>query len=429
VPSRAEVKVLAASLLALSLMGCRGAGTASSGAGVPGLADGGRALAITGARIYPSPTDPPIADGAVLVVGDRIRAVGARDQIRVPDGATVIDGAGLTVTAGFWNAHVHFIDAAFQGADSRPAGPLAASVRSMLTRWGVVGAVDTGSLLANTVALRRRIESGEIPGPRILIMGGSFVPRGGSPYYVLPARLPELADPGRAVELVTQLLQDPAPDGVKLFTGSWATRESIVVMPTEVVRAAVTAAHERGKPVFAHPSNGAGARAALEGGVDVLAHTFPAGPEWDRTLPGRMREANMAMIPTLKLWPWELGRLGVPAVAIERTQANAEAQVRAFVAAGGDLVFGTDVGYMSDFDPTDEYLLLRRAGLSWGAILATLTTTPARRLGAEAGAGRVAAGSPADLAVLDGDPAADVRNLGRVRYTIRGGKVIHDSAR
>jgi hypothetical protein len=68
----------------------------------------------------------------------------------------------------------------------------------MLTRWGVVNAVDTGSRPDNTLALRRRIESGEIPGPRIMIMGGGFVPVGGSPFYVLPARLPELASPESA---------------------------------------------------------------------------------------------------------------------------------------------------------------------------------------------------------------------------------------
>jgi hypothetical protein len=148
-----------------------------------------------------------------------------------------------------------------------------------------------------------------------MLASGMFVPVGGSPYYVLPLRLPELTDSTQAGALVDRLLDLPGIDGVKLFTGSWATRDRIVVMPTDVVRAAVEAAHRRGKPVFAHPSNSAGALAALEGGVDVLAHTFPAGPAWDRALPRRMTEAGMALVPTLKLWPWELGRLGVPAVA------------------------------------------------------------------------------------------------------------------
>jgi imidazolonepropionase-like amidohydrolase len=138
-----------------------------------------------------------------------------------------------------------------------------------------------------------------------------------------------------------------------------------------------------------------------------------------------MREANMGLIPTLKLWPWELGRLGVPPAVIERVQANALAQVRAFVEAGGQLLFGTDVGYMTDYDPTDEYLLLQRAGLGFPAILAALTIAPTKRFGAETGAGLLAVGSPAELVLLDGDPATDIRALANVRYTIRRGRIIY----
>jgi len=84
---------------------------------------------------------------------------------------------------------------------------------------------------------------------------------------------------------------------------------------------------------------------------------------------------------------------------------------------------------MTDYDPTDEYLLLERAGLSFPDVLSALTTAPARRLAAEAGAGRVAVGSPADLVVLERDPAADIRALADVRYTIRRGRVIYERAR
>ena len=412
--------------IALGSTSCLGPIGGGSGPADPAAPATVTTLAIVGARIYTSPTDPPITDGTIVVTDATISAVGRRDQVRVPANATVLDGAGLTVTAGFWNAHVHFIEPKFDSVLAKPAADLTANVQAMLTRWGVVNAVDTGSWSDNTLALRHRIERGEIPGPRIMIAGGSFVPVGGSPFYVLPARLPELASPVRATALVEGLLENPGIDGVKLFTGSWATRESIVVMPTDVVRAAAEAAHRRGRLVFAHPSNSAGAWAALEGGVDVLAHTFPSGPDWDRSLPRRMREANMAVVPTLKLWPWELGRHGVPAVVIERVQANAEAQVRAFVEAGGQLIFGTDVGYMTDYDPTDEYVLLQRAGLGFGAILATLTTAPARRFNAGAGAGLVADGSPGDLVVLDGDPAVEIRALARVRYTIRRGQIIYE---
>ena len=102
----------------------------------------------------------------------------------------MLSGAGRTVTAGFWNTHVHFTESKWQPADSKPAAELAADLRAMLTRWGVVRAVDVGSPPSNTLALRRRIESGEVPGPAIMLASGSFVPVGGSPYYVLPRGCP-----------------------------------------------------------------------------------------------------------------------------------------------------------------------------------------------------------------------------------------------
>src|SRR2546430_4473677 len=138
-----------------------------------------------------------------------------------------------------------------------------------------------------------------------------------------------------------------------------------------------------------------------------------------------MRGENMALPPTLKLWPWELGRLGVPASALERAQANAHAQVRAFMEAGGQLLFGTDVGYMTDYDPTDEYLLLERAGLSFPDVLSALTTAPARRLAAASGAGLVAGRGPAGLVVLARDPAPHIPALAHVRSTTPAGRVLH----
>ncbi len=103
---KAGLSILAA--MCLAHLGCRAPMAGGSGAADPAAP---RTLAVVGARIYPSPVTAPVPDGVVLVVGDRISAVGRRDQVAVPAQATVLDGAGLTVTAGFWNAHVHFTGA------------------------------------------------------------------------------------------------------------------------------------------------------------------------------------------------------------------------------------------------------------------------------------------------------------------------------
>ena len=392
----------------------------------PATAAGGRVTALVGGRVMPSPEVAVIPDGVVLIEDATITAVGARGAVRVPPGARIIDCSGGTVTAGFWNSHVHFTGADFRAADTAPAESLAAALRAMLTSYGVVHVVDTGSYLPNTLALRRRIESGEVPGPSILTAGSGFAPAGGSPYYILPAKIPELTRPEDAGLVEAELSR--GGDIVKLFTGSWATPSSIVVMPVDVVRAAVEVGHRRRKLVFAHPSNSPGARAAIEGGVDVLAHTFPTsldGSPWDRALPAMMKERGMALIPTLKLWPYELKREGLPAELVELVLGNGVAQTRAFAELHGQLLFGTDVGYMIDYDPTEEFVYLQRARPAPVQILAMLTTAPAARFGRANRTGRLAPGFSADVVVLDGDPALDVRAFAKVRVTMRDGRIIY----
>jgi imidazolonepropionase-like amidohydrolase len=103
---------------------------------------------------------------------------------------------------------------------------------------------------------------------------------------------------------------------------------------------------------------------------------------------------------------------------------EAAAQLRAFAEAGGQVLFGTDVGYMTDYDPTDEYVSMQQAGLSYAQILASLTTGPAQRFGRAARTGRLAPGLDADVTVVDGRPEDDIRALARVRYTLRSGRLL-----
>jgi len=139
-----------------------------------------------------------------------------------------------------------------------------------------------------------------------------------------------------------------------------------------------------------------------------------------------MQQRGMALVPTLKLWPYELGRAGLPPAIVTRQVATGQAQLRAFAEAGGQVLFGTDVGYMTDYDPTDEYVYLQQAGLTYAGILAALTTAPAMRFGVAARTGRLAPGLDADVTVVDGEPERDIRALARVRYTLRAGRLLYD---
>jgi imidazolonepropionase-like amidohydrolase len=99
---------------------------------------------------------------------------------------------------------------------------------------------------------------------------------------------------------------------------------------------------------------------------------------------------------------------------------TAVGQLRAWVSRGGAVLFGTDLGAV-EYDPSEEYVLMAAAGMSFRDILASLTTAPAERFG---GMGRIAKGAAADLVVFQGDPSSDIRSLASVRYTIRSGKIV-----
>lgn len=176
--------------------------------------------------------------------------------------------------------------------------------------------------------------------------------------------------------------------------------------------------------MFAHPQSAAGVKAAVEGGVDILAHTAPNGVPWDKPLLDRMRQSGIAVIPTLKLWKFVLSGRNVPPSVAERFQRVGIEQLRAFLDTGGPILFGTDVGFMTDYDTAEEYQCMARAGMDFRAILAALTTEPAKRFKASHRTGRVAVGLDADLVVLAGDPETDVKRFAEIRYVLRAGKMI-----
>jgi imidazolonepropionase-like amidohydrolase len=386
-------------------------------------------IALVGGTIYVSPTEDPIRDGVILVRGGKIAEVGGKASLKVPPGIQTLDCSGLTITAGFWNSHVHFMERKWAGAAKIPAPELSGQLQAMLTQYGFTSVVDTGSMWANTRLLRDRIESGEIPGPRIRSTGEILMPKSGlkgSPPSLMDAlgfmraELPEVADAAEALAASKKLL-DAGTDGIKVYAATWY--EPFVALPQSAIEAAAKEAHSRGKLVFAHPTNREGLLAAVRGGADVVVHTTPQSGPWDETVMTAMKERGIALIPTLKLWKYELRH--------DRTSARDKfveagvVQLRAWHTFGGVILFGTDVGYMNDYDPSDEYALMAQAGMDFRQILAALTVTPAERFGESKQRGRIAPGLAADVVVLNEDPSRKVRAFADVRYTLRDGKVIH----
>lgn len=385
----------------------------------PQEVDGGAPpIALVGAKVYLSPFQV-IGDGVVIIQDGKIAAVGSRSQVRVPQGMGIVDCSGMTVMAGFENSHVHLMEPKWNDAAKLPADQLTQQFEDMFTRFGFTSVVDIGSNLKNTEALRQRVDSGEVRGPRILTAGSPLYPPDGVPFYLksgLPPEivklLPQPATPADAVAQVNEHIAQGA-DVIKLFTGSWVARGQVVTMSLAVAQAAVDQAHQKGKLVFAHPSNVAGFQIALDAHVDVLAHAVEDTRGWNRSYIKQMKQQGMWMIPTLKLF------------MKDPNLKDILDEVRDFSAANGPILFGTDVGFLEDYDPTDEYLLMEKAGMDFSRILESLTSAPARRFDEINVRGQVKQGLNADLVVVAGDPEHDIRALTHVNYAFRDGRIVY----
>ncbi|HMM89757.1 amidohydrolase family protein [Bradyrhizobium sp.] len=387
-------------------------------AALPGAVAQAQTLVLRGGSVYASPEAAPIANSVVVTTGGVITAIGREGDVQIPSDAQVVDCSGKTIVAGFWNSHVHFTEPVWRNAGSAPAAPLTAHMQAMLTQWGFTTVWSLGSNPTDSLALRRRVYADEILGPNIFLAGSIF-PRDGRPVYLPDAQIPEAATPERAAEMARYYLQNGL-DGIKLFTGVYKGDDKPVVnMEAAIARAAVDVAHAQGKPVFAHPQNTAGIEAVIAADVDVMAHTVGRQPGYPAEQLARFKQQGTALTPTLSLF----AKLPLPAEIVARLVDNIVGQLRSFSENGNTVLFGTDVGYIPLYGTTLEYELMRRA-LSERQVLASLTTNPASYFKA-AKKGRVEKDFDADLVVLDGDPIADVRNLAKVSYTIRAGKVIY----
>ena len=390
-------------------------------------------VAFVGAKIYTSPADAPISNGTVIARGEKIAAVGKTGALTIPPNAKQTDCKGAVITAAFQNSHVHFTEPKWNDAGKLSAATLSQQLADMFSRYGFTTVVDLGSFLENTVAIRKRIDSGEVSGPKILTAGGGLFPPNGAPFYVresLPPEvlkmLPQPATPDEAVQVVKAEIAGGA-DVIKLFTGSLAGPDQVKLMPEPIAAAAVSEAHGHDRLVFSHPSNIEGAQVAIDAHVDVLAHTTSVRGVWSEQMIAQMKRQHMSLVPTLKLWKYEAAKAGASPEDQLQFQTRAAKNLTAYANAGGQILFGTDVGYMTDYDPTEEFAAMSRAGLTPMQILASLTTAPAGRFGESDKRGRLSTGMQADLVVLSADPATDATNFTKVRYTVRGGRIVYSA--
>jgi imidazolonepropionase-like amidohydrolase len=343
-------------------------------------------LAIVGVAVLDG-DGPAVPGQTVVAAGGLIERVGPAGEVAPPAGAVVVDGAGATLLAGFVDTHVHL-------GFYPPAQVLAG---------GVTTVRDLGWPMRRLAALRAGAADPRAASPRLLAAGQILTVPGGYPTrapWAPPGTARPVEGAGEAVRAVGEL----AEAGAAVIKVALDDRVG-PTLPAPVLAAVVGAAGEHGLGVTAHVGTAAEAAKALAAGVGELAHW----PFDRRPLPDGLVDAlaeSVVAVPTLHIDPTPARRTGV----------------RRFVARGGRVLYGTDLGNQGPPPAidTEELRLLVEAGLGPGQALAAATSLAAAHLGL-AGTGRVVPAARADLLLVDGDPLADLSALSRVRLVTRDG--------
>jgi imidazolonepropionase-like amidohydrolase len=376
----------------------------------------------------------------VLVQGDRIAAVGPRASVRAPAGAETVELAGTTLLPGLIEGHSHILLHPYDEtpwADqvlyeslaervARATNHLRATLMAGVTTVRDLGTEGAGFADAG---LRDAVESGIVPGPRMLVAGralvatGSYQPRG-APEHSLPVGAEE-ADGLDALVRATRDQIGRGADWVKVYADyRWGPDGSAQPTYTEAeLRLVVEVAASSGRRVAAHAATAEGMRRAVAAGVRTIEH----GDGGDAEVFALMVARGVAWCPTLAVSEstaryagWRKGVDPEPA----RIRAK-RAAFRAGLAAGVAMCFGGDVGPFPHGDNVLELELMVEYGMNARDAVHVATAGNAGTFGLD-DRGRVAPGLLADLIAVRGDPTEDVRALRDVVFVMKGGEVVRE---
>ncbi|MEA3029975.1 MAG: hypothetical protein QOG13_1300 [Sphingomonadales bacterium] len=409
-------------------------------AAVPAFAE---TIIVHAGRLIADASRPAQGPSTITIVDGRIQSV-TPGLTPAPEGARLIDLSNKTVLPGLIDSHVHLTSVpgtAFyrEAIDTDDYLALVGARNALVTlRAGFTTVRDLGSPGTAGFALRRAIDEGLVPGPRMMVSGQALSTIGGHgdvagfrPEVIAAldghntctgaeqcaARVRELARAGADV------VKFHATGGV-LSQGDRGLGQSFT---DAEMRAIVETAHALGLKVAAHAHADEGIAAAVRAGVDSIEHGTFASPATIQL----MRQRGTTLVPTLMAFVGIRERLGrgiyTPIVEskVRMTLEVVGRAARLAHAAGVPVVFGTDAGVYDHGRNAGEFVeLVERAGMSPAEALASATTGAARLLGLENEIGRIAPGFSADLIAVEGDPLTDVRALQHVGFVMVRGHVV-----
>lgn len=428
----------------------------------PAAAQSETPLALAGARIFDG-TGAPLMDGVILLRGERIAAIGPRDQINLPDDAREIDLSGHWIIPGLIDAHVHFFQSGSLYTrpdiiDLRRFWPYASEITwirdqlpTTLARYlasGITSVVDMAG--PQWVLEVRDLAQRSSAAPRVMLAGPGLAP-------LLPPALSDEHAPGVIVRTPQQArnqvrrLAAQRPDLIKI----WFVPAPTMDLEQEFawISAAIDAAHAIGLRVAAHATELELARRMAQAGVDILVHSVDDQPVDDDFI-ALLTQKGIVYVTTLavsegyrEVLTQQLRlndidrRLGDPAVIASLDDLSerfpgyrpppvlpdtriALQNLARLHAAGVLIAAGSDAGNIGTLHGPAlhrELELMAQAGLSPRDVLVAATRNGAITMGRESDLGTLQPGKLADMVILNADPLEDIRHTRRIAAVVKGG--------
>ena len=386
-----------------------------------------RAVLITAGALIDGSGAAPLSPGAVLIEGDRIRAVGAR--IDAPADAERIDLPNATITPGLIDCHVHLSDAGLADAsvqDHDPSGlrilRMAEHARRTLMA-GFTAVRDAGGRDHLEFALRRAAQEGLIRTPRLVLAGKivSMTTAGASSW---PGMYRQADGVSEVVKAVREQVAAGA-DVIKIMaTGAVLSpgheRPTSAQFTREELKAVVETAHAMGMRVAAHAHGIDGIARAVEAGVDTIEHGTHLHE--DVGVAKEMAARGVFLVPTLKALERIAEGPGVPEDMRAKAQdrrSDRDSTFRVALELGVQIAMGTDAAtpFNRHGENAEELALMVSLGMSPVAAIAAASGVAARALGRD-DIGVLAPGRLADVVVWEGEPFEDIRTLQRAPRTV-----------
>ncbi|MBS0456305.1 MAG: amidohydrolase family protein [Proteobacteria bacterium] len=383
---------------------------------------------------------------AVLVHDEHIAAVGPVHSLQIPAGNTRIELRGTTLIPGLMDIHSHVFlhpynetlwnDQVLKEAEAYRVLEAAEHARAtLLAGFTTLRDLGTEGAGYGDVSIKRAIEDGLIPGPRMFIATRAIVATdsyGPGPKGFRPdLDLPQGGQPVSGVDAMLAAVREQighGADWVKLYVDYRWTNDgdSHPTFTLAEIKAAVELAHAAGKPVAVHAATDAGMRLAIAAGVDSIEHGDGGSPETFAL----MKQHGIAYLPTLTAAEayaqyfehHQAGQAPTP-----RMQQAAQA-FRYALAAGVTIGCGSDVGVFAHGTNWREVEWMARLGMSNTQALQAATVTDARILRKAGELGRIATGYDADLVAVAGDPLADLRAIEHVAFVMKAGRIYKQPA-